>query len=57
MSVESKFRDFSFIGGFLDTEFMNGSVFFLTNVFPGMAGLTVPPNFHTPFPPFCFHSL
>jgi len=49
--------DFSLIDEFLDKELVNGSEVFLTKDFEEIAGLIVPPNFHTPLPPVCFHSL
>lgn len=49
--------DFSLIDELLDRELVKGSEFFLTNDFPEGVALTVPPNFHDPFAPVCFHSL
>lgn len=50
-------RDFSLMDEVLDKEFVKGSEFFLTNDFAELVGLRVPPNFHAPFAPVCFHSL
>jgi hypothetical protein len=49
-------RVFSLIDEVLDKELVNGSKFFLTKDFEEIVGLRFPPNFHTPFAPFCFHS-
>ena len=57
MSQDSAFKDFSLIDEFLDKEFVKGSEFFLTKDLADIVGFTFPPNFHTPFPPVCFHSL
>lgn len=49
--------DFSLMDEFRDKELVNGSEFFRTKDFAEIVGLTVPPNFHTPLLPVCFHSL
>lgn len=57
MSEVNAVIDFSLMEEFLDKELVNGSEFFLTKDFAEIVGLIVPPNFHTPLAPVCFHSL
>lgn len=56
-SVDTPFVDFSFIDILLESELENGSEFLRTNCFADVVDFTFPPNFQTPVPPVCFHSL